>query len=121
MGQWGALLTRTGLAALLLTALLLTPLADAQAAHVQLGHGSGQSVAPGHTHHGATGEHSHEHHHTVLHTAGTLARPPQPELLTGAATLISVPPGVIAGPAPPTALVRDTGQPPQALLQVWQI
>ena len=121
MGRWEAWLARAGLATLLLATLLLTPLADAQAAHLQVGHGSGQPAAAGHPQHGAAGEHSHEHHHTVLHAAGTMAQPPQPELLTRAAAFIPVPPGAGAEPAPPTDLVRDTGRSPQALLQVWRI
>lgn len=121
MERWDAWLTRAGLAALLLAALLLTPLADAQAAHLQLGHGSDQPAAAGHPHHGATGEHSHEHHHTVLHTAGNLAQPQQPELFTGAATVSPVPPRAGAAQAHPTDPVRDTGRTPQALLQVWRI
>jgi hypothetical protein len=132
MGWWGTWLSRAGLVALLLTSLLLAPKADAQAAHQLVGHPDSRSATAchdqqgaacghSHDHHGAAGEHSHEHHHAVLHTAGALMPPQQPKLLTGAATFTPAPPGVAAGPAPEAAPTSGTGQPPQALLQVWRI
>lgn len=101
--------------------LLLTPLARAQSAHLALGHAHGHSAPAGHDHHGAAGEHSHQHHHNVLHTAGALAHPQQPKLLTGSATVTTVPVGVVSEPAPPAAPDRDTGQPRQSNIQVWRI
>lgn len=121
MERWGAWLARAGLAVLLLAALLLMPRADAQAAHLQIGHPAGGPVAAAHDHPGAAGEHSHEHHHPVLHTAGAPAHPQQQILLAAPAAVTTVPSGAGAVPAPRTVPDRDTGQPPQALLQVWRI
>ncbi|MEV0134166.1 hypothetical protein AB0H83_37615 [Dactylosporangium sp. NPDC050688] len=120
MVRWTVWLTRAGLATLLLASLLLTPRAEAQAAHLQLGHPAVHSTTAGHDHHGAAGEHSHEHHHTVLHTAGVLAQPHQPKLIADASTF-TVPSVAVAGPAPRTVPDRDTGQPQQSHLQVWRI
>ena len=121
MGWWGAWPVPAGLALLLLASVLLAPLASAQSAHLRLGHAAGASAAAGHDHHGATGEHSHEHHHDVLHTAGTPTQPQQPKPLTGSATFTTVPPGTLAEPAQRTVPVRDTGEPQRSHLQVWRI
>ncbi|MFF5225104.1 hypothetical protein [Dactylosporangium sp. NPDC000521] len=121
MVRWTVWLTRAGLAVLLLASLLLAPRAEAQAAHLQLGHPAVHSATAGHDHHGAAGEHSHEHHHTVLHTVGTSAYPQQPKLISGTVAFTTVPAGVIAEPAPHTVPDRDTGKPRQSHLQVWRI
>ncbi|MGI5176276.1 hypothetical protein ACQEVZ_08115 [Dactylosporangium sp. CA-152071] len=123
MGRWWVLWpARAGLTFLLLLSLLLAPLASAQSAHLLQGHPDGHAASAGHGHHGVTGEHSHQHHHNVLHTAGAPAYPQQPKLPTGSATVITVPAGVVTEPPPPPAVPdRDTGQPRQSHLQVWRI
>ncbi|MET7423384.1 hypothetical protein [Dactylosporangium sp. NPDC005555] len=121
MGRWGARPARVGLAVLLLAAFLLTPLARAQSAHLALGHPDSPSAAAGHDHHGAAGEHSHQHHHNVLHTAGAPTQPQQPKLPAGSETVTVVPAGVVAEPAPRTTQGRDTGRPRQSHLQVLRI